>query len=165
MTSLLQRFFAWFRQKVTPVAATSSDPAPGNPLTLPPDYKLWHRRGRYFIIRESLWWYVCLHTVRGLGEFTPLPPDATIIAIDRFTLYGAAIREVDRLYEMDLTLAKERSPQPQSQPQPKSSPPDECPGHERGGTKPCCDRVGEYNGFGSDGPVLFTCPKGCSCHD
>ncbi len=42
----------------------------------------------------------------------------------------------------------------------------ECPGHERGGTGPaCCDRAGEYNGFGSDGPRLFTCPKGCSCHD
>lgn len=42
----------------------------------------------------------------------------------------------------------------------------ECPGHERGGLGPaCCDRAGEYNGFGSDGPRLFTCPKGCSCHD
>ncbi|HUR54283.1 MAG TPA: hypothetical protein VMZ71_09135 [Gemmataceae bacterium] len=29
----------------------------------------------------------------------------------------------------------------------------------------CCDRAGEYNGFGSDGPRLFTCPKSCSCHD
>jgi hypothetical protein len=29
----------------------------------------------------------------------------------------------------------------------------------------CCDRAGEYNGFGSDGPPLFTCPKGCACHD
>jgi hypothetical protein len=42
----------------------------------------------------------------------------------------------------------------------------ECPGHGRSGTaEPCCDRKGEYNGFGSDGPRLFTCPKGCSCHD
>lgn len=42
----------------------------------------------------------------------------------------------------------------------------ECPGHERGGTgPPCCDRAGDYNGFGSDGPLLFTCPKGCGCHD
>jgi hypothetical protein len=29
----------------------------------------------------------------------------------------------------------------------------------------CCDRAGEYNGFGSDGPLLFECPKHCSCHD
>ncbi len=30
--------------------------------------------------------------------------------------------------------------------------------------EPCCDRAGEYNGF-SSGPLVFTCPKGCSCHD
>jgi hypothetical protein len=42
----------------------------------------------------------------------------------------------------------------------------ECPGHERGGQgKACCERAGEYNGFGSDGPLLFSCPKGCGCHD
>ena len=42
----------------------------------------------------------------------------------------------------------------------------ECPGDERGGTGPlCCDRAGEYNGFGSDGPLLFRCPQGCGCHD
>lgn len=29
---------------------------------------------------------------------------------------------------------------------------------------PCCDRRGEYNGFAS-GPLLFECPKHCSCHD
>lgn len=29
----------------------------------------------------------------------------------------------------------------------------------------CCDRGDEYNGFGSDGPTLFTCPKSCTCHD
>lgn len=29
----------------------------------------------------------------------------------------------------------------------------------------CCDRAGEYNGYGSDGPLLFDCPKGCPCHD
>jgi hypothetical protein len=28
----------------------------------------------------------------------------------------------------------------------------------------CCDRPGEYNGYGS-GPLSFVCPKGCSCHD
>lgn len=48
-----------------------------------------------------------------------------------------------------------------------------CPGHNSPhnanpskytGPK-CCDRAGEYNGFGSDGPTLFTCPKHCSCHD
>lgn len=30
---------------------------------------------------------------------------------------------------------------------------------------PCCSRMDEYNGFGSDGPWLFTCPKSCPCHD
>lgn len=32
---------------------------------------------------------------------------------------------------------------------------------------PCCDRRGEYNGFGSDGPVSFFCTRegGCMCHD
>lgn len=29
----------------------------------------------------------------------------------------------------------------------------------------CCERAGEYNGFGSDGPLSFTCPRGCACHD
>jgi len=29
---------------------------------------------------------------------------------------------------------------------------------------PCCDRRGEYNGFGS-GPLRFICPKHCPCHD
>jgi len=29
---------------------------------------------------------------------------------------------------------------------------------------PCCDRRGEYNGYGS-GPLKFVCPKHCSCHD
>ena len=29
----------------------------------------------------------------------------------------------------------------------------------------CCDRANEYNGFGSDGPLIFTCPSDCSCHD
>ncbi len=29
----------------------------------------------------------------------------------------------------------------------------------------CCPRAGEYNGFGSDGPREFRCPKGCPCHD
>lgn len=29
---------------------------------------------------------------------------------------------------------------------------------------PCCDRRGEYNGFAS-GPLIFECPKHCSCHD
>jgi len=28
----------------------------------------------------------------------------------------------------------------------------------------CCDRAGEYNGFAS-GPLVFTCPKHCMCHD
>ena len=41
-----------------------------------------------------------------------------------------------------------------------------CPGMETGGTAPpCCDRAGEYNGYGSDGPTIFTCPAGCPCHD
>ena len=30
---------------------------------------------------------------------------------------------------------------------------------------PCCPRVGEYNGYNSDGPSLFECPKKCPCHD
>ena len=32
---------------------------------------------------------------------------------------------------------------------------------------PCCDKAGQYNGFGSDGPLLFYCavPTGCTCHD
>ncbi len=30
---------------------------------------------------------------------------------------------------------------------------------------PCCGRRNEYNGFGSDGSLKFTCPKHCSCHD
>lgn len=29
----------------------------------------------------------------------------------------------------------------------------------------CCERAGEYNGFGSDGLLLFVCPQHCSCHD
>lgn len=45
-------------------------------------------------------------------------------------------------------------------------PPDECPGHGQGGTKEkCCERAGEYDGYGSDGPLKFECPKGCCCHD
>ena len=28
----------------------------------------------------------------------------------------------------------------------------------------CCDRAGEYNGFGS-GRTRFQCPKQCTCHD
>lgn len=35
------------------------------------------------------------------------------------------------------------------------TPPNECG---------CCERAGEYNGFGS-GSLLFVCPKDCSCHD
>lgn len=30
--------------------------------------------------------------------------------------------------------------------------------------RPCCDRADEYNGFAS-GPLLFQCPRSCSCHD
>jgi hypothetical protein len=41
----------------------------------------------------------------------------------------------------------------------------ECPGLERGGKgAKCCSRAGEYNGYAS-GPLLFVCPKDCSCHD
>lgn len=40
----------------------------------------------------------------------------------------------------------------------------ECMGHGRGGRHCCCDRVGEYNGYGS-GPIIFSCPENCSCHD
>lgn len=31
--------------------------------------------------------------------------------------------------------------------------------------RPCCDRVGEYNGLGRKGPLRFVCPKRCACHD
>ncbi len=40
-----------------------------------------------------------------------------------------------------------------------------CQGHGRGGLRKCCERAGEYNGFASDGPLSFTCPESCSCHD
>ncbi len=30
---------------------------------------------------------------------------------------------------------------------------------------PCCPRRDEYNGYGSDGPTIFTCPRQCPCHD
>lgn len=30
---------------------------------------------------------------------------------------------------------------------------------------PCCLQRNVYNGFGSDGPTRFTCPKACRCHD
>ncbi|HDZ27329.1 MAG TPA: hypothetical protein ENH65_12565 [Candidatus Aminicenantes bacterium] len=32
------------------------------------------------------------------------------------------------------------------------------------GSKTCCDRRNEYNGFAS-GEFSFVCPKHCSCHD
>lgn len=32
------------------------------------------------------------------------------------------------------------------------------------GTK-CCPNAGKYNGFGSDRPLSFVCPKSCPCHD
>lgn len=52
---------------------------------------------------------------------------------------------------------------------PKKEPP--CVGHARKPGDPlpsgsrCCARAGDYSGFGSDGPTIFVCPKGCSCHD
>lgn len=30
---------------------------------------------------------------------------------------------------------------------------------------PCCDKRDQYNGYGSDAPTSFTCPKSCPCHD
>lgn len=39
-----------------------------------------------------------------------------------------------------------------------------CQGHRGLGQWKCCERAGEYNGFGS-GPLIFICPKSCSCHD
>ncbi len=36
--------------------------------------------------------------------------------------------------------------------------------HEHNGP-PCCERAGEYNGYGSDGALLFECPRSCGCHD
>lgn len=47
----------------------------------------------------------------------------------------------------------------------RPSDPAECVGKDRGGSGKCCDRAGEYNGFGSDGPLAFVCPNGCDCHD
>lgn len=52
----------------------------------------------------------------------------------------------------------------------------DAPGYDTPGNRPrrinrppgaceCCPRAGEYNGFGSDGPLKFKCPKGCPCHD
>lgn len=41
-----------------------------------------------------------------------------------------------------------------------------CCGHGPHATgPPCCENAGQYNGYGSDGPTVFTCPKSCSCHD
>jgi len=40
-----------------------------------------------------------------------------------------------------------------------------CPATGDGTGTPCCDRAGEYNGFGSDGPLIFKCPLSCPCHD
>jgi hypothetical protein len=41
-----------------------------------------------------------------------------------------------------------------------------CRGYGAGATgPPCCDMPGAYNGYGSDGPILFECPRGCGCHD
>lgn len=77
----------------------------------------------------------------------------------RLHLVGETRAEVKRLTKLvEHTQAPERSPS-----KPRD---DECPGHGRGGSgQPCCTRHGEYNGYGSDGPLLFHCPKGCSCHD
>jgi hypothetical protein len=42
---------------------------------------------------------------------------------------------------------------------------EKCLGLDNGTGDPCCERAGMYNGFGSDGPLIFTCPKQCMCHD
>ena len=42
---------------------------------------------------------------------------------------------------------------------------EKCKGMLNGTEDQCCERVGKYNGFGSDGPLLFICPKQCMCHD
>lgn len=41
----------------------------------------------------------------------------------------------------------------------------ECRGLGRGGIGACCERMGQYNGFRSNGLLTFLCPRGCSCHD
>lgn len=53
---------------------------------------------------------------------------------------------------------------PESAPQPSSK---TCRGfHPADTSSPaCCDRAGDYNGFASDGPTIFTCPNSCACHD
>lgn len=42
--------------------------------------------------------------------------------------------------------------------------PARCLGLSSTGTRACCDRAGEYNGFAS-GPLVFVCPEHCACHD
>jgi hypothetical protein len=56
--------------------------------------------------------------------------------------------------EQDGIIEKTGDPMPR--PQYKISNTDKCE---------CCDRGDEYNGFGSDGPTTFSCPKSCPCHD
>lgn len=43
-------------------------------------------------------------------------------------------------------------------------PPPADKGDECNAASPCCGRAGEYNGYAS-GPLAFTCPKHCPCHD
>lgn len=70
--------------------------------------------------------------------------------------------EIDRL-RVPLAATAIPAAEPAASPPPAS---EWCIGFGReGSTFRCCDRAGEYNGFGSDGPTSFTCPKGCPCHD
>ncbi len=81
----------------------------------------------------------------------------TIEKLERFTTHSTRAELERTRRELDAALDAAGYP---------VTIPDECPGHGRGGQHaPCCERAGEYNGFGSDRPLSFTCPKHCSCHD
>lgn len=50
---------------------------------------------------------------------------------------------------------------------PATAPPEDLPLRCRAFTHDapaCCARYGDYNGYGS-GPLTFTCPQHCPCHD
>jgi len=72
----------------------------------------------------------------------------------------------DALDNMRAAILLVLNPRPPAVEAPSTDRSKVCPGYESGGTAPkCCDRAGEYNGFGSDGPTIFTCPNHCGCHD
>ena len=92
-------------------------------------------------------------------------------AVYRELMRAGRYRDAEPLYDAmtEIQLARQQLGMARSVPLPLPGDPRpataECVGHGRGGTGRCCDRAGEYNGYGSDGPWLFVCPKSCSCHD